>query len=130
MKKTFCSFSQLDKCSELHHFNDFTFINFANHRHESNLVNLSYRCIYFFSIRSRNFYMSYFSFFLYRDYSICIFLHLLNNLTTRPDYRTDEIFRDFHHHKFWSVWFHICIWLIYSFQHFTQNMHSTVSRLH
>ncbi|MPN53555.1 hypothetical protein SDC9_201219 [bioreactor metagenome] len=119
MEESFCSFCNGYKCAEIHYFHHFSFVNFSYNRYESDFVDRCNGCVDVFSAHSGNLDSSDFANFFNRNHGFEIFLHLLNDFSTRSDYRTNEVFWNFQNFHFRSVWFHIGSWFIDGFQDFS-----------
>ena len=129
MKQTFFTRHKFNKCTVRHNRFYFRRIGFANFRNCNNAFNLSNGSIDCSFIVSRNFHTSLIANFFNGNHCTGFSLHILNNFSTRSDYRTNHFFRNVHGHDTWSIWFHIFTWSSQCFLNFTQNMHTSGFRL-
>ena len=130
VKQSFFAWKNLNKTAIRHNALDYTIVNFANFGKSNNAFNLSHCSINAILIWSRNLYMTLTISLFNGDSSACIFLHLLDNLSTRANNSTNKLFRNINSHDTWYLWFHLGTRSIDGLHHLIHDMLTTSFRLH
>src|SRR5574344_528343 len=122
MKKSILTRENLNETSIRHNRANSTFINLTNFRNSNDTLNLSKSGINAIFVRSTNLDMAHTIGLINSDCSTGIFLHLLDNLSTRPNDSANEFLRNIQSFNTWNLWFHFLTWFCNRISQLTQDM--------
>src|SRR5690606_6784582 len=131
VKQYFISFSlcKFYNSSEIQYLDYLYFIDLSNFRFKGNSLYSTNNFVDRFLFNSQDLNNTFFVLLFNNNGSTSLFLHLLNNFSTRPDDGPNEFSRDHYLHHFRSVSFYVCCRLINSLSNFLKNMQTTFSCL-
>src|SRR5574344_122085 len=107
-----------------------SFVNFTNFRYSHDSLDLSKSSIDNFLVSTANLNLTLAICLIDCDCSTCLFLHLLDDLSTRTDDSTDKFFRNLQSYYTRNLRFKFCTWFSDSISQFTKDMFTTSLRLH